>query len=141
MTTPLSHRSQIALQLKTLLSHFLNFRVMNNLRNSVRLLGKLGNNPEITEFDNGKKKARMSMATTEIYRNAQGEKVSDTQWHHLVAWGPAAVLAEKLLQRGSDLAVEGRLVHRNFEDKEGKTRYVTEVVVHSFMMIGRKAEA
>ncbi len=114
---------------------------MNNLKNSVRLLGRLGNNPEITEFDNGKKKARMSMATTEIYRNAQGEKVSDTQWHHLVAWGPAAVLAEKLLQRGSDLAVEGRLVHRNFEDKEGKTRYVTEVVVSSFMMIGRKAEA
>ncbi len=111
---------------------------MKNLRNSIHLIGRLGFDPEVKELSNGKKMARMRLATSEDYRDAAGKKVSNTQWHQLVAWGPKAKFAEDFLKKGKEIAVEGRLNHRSFEDTEGNTRYVTEIVVNNFIMLGAK---
>ena len=88
--------------------------------------------------ENGKKLARFSIATDEVYQNATGEKVTETQWHTLVAWGKIADVAEKYLEKGSEVAVEGKLVHRNYLDKEGNKKYVTEVQVNELLLLGGK---
>ena len=111
---------------------------MNNLRNKVQLIGNLGNNPEIVNLDSGKKIAKFSIATNESYKNAQGETIKDTQWHNLVAWGKTADIIEKYLQKGNEVAIEGKLVNRNFDDKDGNKRYVTEVLVNELLMLGGK---
>jgi single-strand DNA-binding protein len=111
---------------------------MNTLRNKVQLIGNLGNNPEIRSFEDGNKLARLSLATREIYKNNKGEKVTETYWHNLVAWGKTAELADRLLKKGSEVAVEGKLVTRNYEDKQGVKRYVTEVVVSEFVLLDKK---
>jgi single-strand DNA-binding protein len=96
------------------------FKVMYALKNKVQLIGNLGNAPEVKTFDSGKKMARFSVATSESYRNAKGEKVTETQWHNLVAWGKVADIAEKFLTKGKEVAIEGKLINRSYEDKEGK---------------------
>jgi len=106
---------------------------MNTLRNSVRLVGNLGMDPEIRAFDNNRKMARLSIAVNESYKNDKGEKVTDTQWHSLVMWGAQAKLAEDYLKKGDEVAVEGRLSSRSYTDKDGNKRYVTEVVVNEFL--------
>ncbi len=111
---------------------------MNNLRNKVQLIGNLGADPEVKEISNGKKMAKFTMATNEAYRNSSGERIQETQWHNLVAWGPRAVFAEKFLGKGKEVALEGKLVHRNYEDKNGVKRYVTEIQVSDFLMLGKK---
>jgi single-strand DNA-binding protein len=111
---------------------------MNTLKNSVRLVGNLGMDPEVKSFDNNKKLAKIAMATNEIYKNDKGEKVTDTQWHNLVLWGAQAKLAEDLLRKGDEIAVEGKLASRSYVDKDGNKRYVTEVVVNEFLKIGLK---
>ena len=111
---------------------------MNNLRNKVQLIGNLGNNPEIVNLDSGKKLAKFSIATNESYKNAQGEIIKDTQWHNVVAWGKTADIIEKYLQKGNEVAVEGKLVNRNYDDKDGNKRYITEVVVNELLMLGNK---
>jgi single-strand DNA-binding protein len=111
---------------------------MNNLRNKVSLIGNLGADPEVKVFDSGKKKVRLSLATRDNYKNANGEKVEDTQWHNLIAWGKTAEIAEKYLQKGSELAVEGRLTYRSYEDKNGEKKYSTEIIVSEFAMLGKK---
>ncbi len=113
---------------------------MNTLKNSVRLTGFLGNNPEMKTFSNNRNLARVSIATNERFRNNQGEWVTDTQWHNLVFWGKQAVFAEKSLTKGSEIAVEGKLINRQYVDKEGTTRYVTEVNVHEVLQLNRKPE-
>jgi len=113
---------------------------MYALRNKVQLIGNLGNTPEVKNTENGKKLARFSVATNESYRNAKGEKVTDTQWHSLVAWGKVAEIAEKYLNKGSEVAVEGKLIHRNYTDKEGNKKYVSEVQVNELLLLGSKAE-
>lgn len=113
---------------------------MNNLRNSVRLIGNLGMNPEVKEIGNNKKLARFSIATTESYKNEDGEKVSETQWHNLIAWGSQAKIAEKYLKKGNEIAIEGKLTSRNYTDKDGVKRYVTEIVVNEILMIGAKKD-
>lgn len=110
---------------------------MNNLRNSVRLIGHLGGAPEVKTIDNGNKMARVSIATNETYTDKKGEKQQETTWHNLVAWGKTAELAEQLLNKGSEVAVEGRLSSRSYE-KEGEKKYITEVVVNDFMVLGKK---
>jgi len=92
---------------------------MKTLRNSVQLIGNLGMDPEVKETTNGKKLAKLSLATTETYRNKQGEKVSETQWHNLVIWGGLADIAQNFLKKGKQIAVEGKLTNRNYDDKEG----------------------
>ena len=113
---------------------------MNTLVNRVQLIGRLGNDPEIKEFENDRVMAKISLATNEYYRNASGEKVTDTNWHNLVAWGKVANIASKYLKKGSEIAIEGRLVNRDYEDKEGNKRYITEVVVNEILMLDKKPE-
>ncbi len=109
---------------------------MKNLRNTVTLIGRLGANPEVKNLDDSKSVARLSIATDDSYKNAKGEKISSTQWHTVVAWNRQAKFAEKYLQKGSNVAIEGKLVHRNYETKDGEKRYITEVVANEFLMLG-----
>lgn len=111
---------------------------MNNLRNKVSLIGNLGTNPEVKVFDSGKKKVRLSLATSDKYQNGNGEKVEQTEWHNLIAWGKLADIAEKYLQKGSELAVEGKLTYKSYEDKNGEKKYFTEILVNEFIMLGKK---
>jgi single-strand DNA-binding protein len=111
---------------------------MYALKNKVQLIGNLGNNPEIKTLDGGKKLARFSVATNEVYRNTKGEKVTETQWHNLVAWGKVAEIAEKFLTKGSEIAIEGKLMNRTYNDKDGVKKYFTEVQVNELLMLGDK---
>ncbi len=106
---------------------------MNTLRNSVRLVGNLGMDPEIRALENDRKMARVSIAINESYKNDKGERITDTQWHNLVLWGQQAKFAEEYLKKGDEIAVEGKLSSRSYTDKEGNKRYVTEVVVNEFL--------
>ena len=110
---------------------------MNALRNKVQLIGNLGQDPEIVNLDNGGKLAKFSVATNEIYKNSKGEKVTDTQWHNVVAWGKTAEIVENYLAKGNEVAVEGKLIHRSYENKEGEKRYITEVVCNELLMLGK----
>lgn len=111
---------------------------MYALKNKVQLIGNLGANPEVKTMESGKKLAKFSMATSESYRNAQGEKITETQWHQIVAWGKVAEIAEKYLAKGSEVAVEGKLVSRSYTDKEGVKKYITEVQINELLMLGEK---
>lgn len=111
---------------------------MTNLRNSVRLIGHLGQNPEIKTTVNGKKVANFSLATNETYTNAEGKKVSEAMWHLIVAWGKQAEFSEKYLEKGKEVAIEGKLSVRDYVDKNGNKKYVTEIVVNDILMIGAK---
>jgi single-strand DNA-binding protein len=112
---------------------------MYALKNKVQLIGNLGAAPEIKTTEGGKKLARFSMATNEVYRNAKGEKITETQWHNLVAWGKVADIAEKYLVKGSEVAIEGKLMNRTYNDKDGNKKYITEVQVNEVLMLGEKA--
>ena len=96
---------------------------MNNLRNKVQLIGHLGNDPEIKELDGGKTVAKFSMATSEMYKNKSGEKVTETQWHNIVAWNGTAKIVEKLFKKGNEVAIEGKLTTRSWDDKDGNKKY------------------
>ncbi|MBW6534620.1 MAG: single-stranded DNA-binding protein [Mariniphaga sp.] len=111
---------------------------MNALRNSVRLIGHLGENPKVRKLESGKKVANFSIATNEIYRDSNGEKQSETTWHRLVAWEKQAEIAENYLKKGSEIAVEGKLTNRSYDDKNGEKHYITEVVVNSLLMLDKK---
>jgi single-strand DNA-binding protein len=111
---------------------------MNTIRNKVQLIGNLGKAPEVREFDKGKKMARFSVATNESYKNAQGEWETQTTWHNLVAWGNQASLCERKLNKGSEVAIEGKLVSRSYTDKEGNKKYVTEVQVNEILVLSRE---
>jgi len=108
---------------------------MNNLRNRVNLIGNLGMNPEVKELESGKKFARLSIATSESYTNSKGEQVKNTEWHNLVAWGPKATFAEKYLKKGTEVAIEGKLTYRSYDDPKGNKKYITEVVVNEVLML------
>ncbi len=111
---------------------------MYALRNRVQLIGNLGMNPEVKKTETGKKLVRFSVATNESYKNATGEKVTETQWHNLVAWGKVADIAEKFLLKGSEVVIEGKLINRNYTDKEGTKKYITEVQVNEMLLLGSK---
>ena len=111
---------------------------MNNLRNKVSLIGNLGTDPEVKVFDSGKKKVRISLATSDNYRNSNGEKVEQTQWHNLILWGKVADVAEKYLQKGSELSVQGKITYRSYDDKNGEKKYITEIIVNELIMLGKK---
>jgi single-strand DNA-binding protein len=115
---------------------------MKNMRNSVRLVGNVGIDPRITTYESGKKKASMVMATNERYKNGQGEWVTDTQWHQVVAWGREAAIIEKFVEKGKEVSIEGKLVHRSYTDKDGSVKNVTEIVVNDllFMQAARRSD-
>ena len=110
---------------------------MNTLRNKVQLIGNLGNDPEIINLESGKTLAKFSIATNESYKNAKGEKVTDTQWHNIVAWGKTAQIVEKFVGKGKEVAIEGKLTTRAWEDKEGIKRYTTEVVCNELLLLSK----
>jgi single-strand DNA-binding protein len=111
---------------------------MNAIRNKVQLIGHLGQAPEIKTIGDGKKLANLSIATSETYKNAKGEKVNDTQWHHVVVWGKLADIAEKYLVKGIEVAIEGKLVNKNYTDKQGVKRYVTEIQANELLILTKK---
>jgi len=114
---------------------------MKTLRNKVQLIGNLGSDPEVKELTDGKTVAKISLATSDTYKKASGEKVTETQWHNIVAWGKTAEIAGKYLKKGNRVAIEGRLVNRSYDDKKGIKRYVTEIVVNDLLMLGDKKAA
>lgn len=109
---------------------------MNTLRNKVQLIGRLGQNPEIVNLEGGKKLAKISIATNESYKNQKGEKVENTQWHNVIAWGNTATVIEKYMTKGQEVAIEGKLNNKKFDDKNGVTRYVTEIIANEVQMFG-----
>lgn len=110
---------------------------MNSLKNKVQLIGHLGNDPEIITLENGSKLAKFSIATNESYKNAEGEKVTDTQWHNIVAWGKIAEIVENYLAKGKEVMIEGKLMSRSYETKDGEKRYITEIKCNELLMLGK----
>ncbi len=110
---------------------------MSSLKNKVQLVGHVGQDPEIKTFEGEKKLANFTLATNEVYKNDKGEKVEETQWHRLVAWGKTAETIEKYVTKGKEIAVEGKLNHRSYDDKNGEKKYITEVVIGELMLLGK----
>ncbi|CAI8227730.1 MAG: Single-stranded DNA-binding protein [Formosa sp. Hel1_33_131] len=110
---------------------------MNTLRNKVQLIGNLGNDPEIITLESGKKLAKFSLATNENYKDANGDKQTKTDWHNVVAWNNTADIIEKYVTKGKEIAIEGRLANRSWDDKDGNKRYSTEVVVNELLMFSK----
>jgi len=110
--------------------------VMNNLRNRVMLIGNLGQDPEIKTLESGKKVAHFTIATNDAFKNTEGQKVEETTWHNIVAWNGLAERAARYLRKGKEVAIDGRLVYKSYEDKKGVTKYVTEIVLNEMLFLG-----
>jgi single-strand DNA-binding protein len=109
---------------------------MNALRNKVQLIGHLGSKIELKTLESGKIVGNVSIATNESYKNQKGEKISETTWHRLVIWGKNAELIEKYTDKGSEIAIEGKISNRDYSDKDGVKRYISEIVVNEFLLMG-----
>ena len=110
---------------------------MNALRNKVQLIGFVGQEPEIKTLEGGKKLANITIATNEVYYKENGDKVENTEWHRITAWGKTADIIEEYVIKGKEVAIEGKLTHRSYDDKDGNKRYVTEVVANEILLIGK----
>jgi single-strand DNA-binding protein len=108
---------------------------MNSLKNRVTLIGNLGQDPETKTTETGKKVTHFTLATKDGYKNADGQKVSETTWHNIVAWNGLADIAGKFLKKGKEVAVEGRIVYRSYEDKKGVTKNITEIVLNDLILL------
>lgn len=113
--------------------------LMKTLRNSVQLIGNIGNDINFMTLENGGSLAKFRMATNEYYKNAKGEKVKETQWHNIVSWGKTAEYINENLKKGNEVMVHGKLKYSSYDDKEGVTRYSSDVVVNEFIKITREA--
>ena len=114
---------------------------MNTLKNKVNLIGRLGAKPVPQTFESGAKKVRLSIATNERFKNKKGEWEDNTQWHNVIAWGTMCDRVEKILDKGSEVVIEGRIVNRSYETKEGEKRYSTEIELNEFVLLnGKKQE-
>ena len=111
---------------------------MSTLRNRVQLIGRVGNDPEVKSFDGGKKLATVSIATSDSYKNEKGERVEQTEWHRVVAWGKTAEIIEQFVTKGREIAVDGKLTHRSYDVKDGVKRFMTEIVVNEIQLVGNK---
>lgn len=109
---------------------------MNALRNKVQLIGHMGSKIELKTLESGKILGKVSLATNEVYRNQKGEKITDTTWHNLVIWGKNAEILDKYTDKGSEIAIEGKISNRDYTDKEGIKRYITEIVVNEILLMG-----
>ncbi len=108
--------------------------------NKVILVGNLGKDPELRSFDGGNMVANFSLATSESYRDKNGNRVDHTEWHNVAMWGKLADIAGKLLKKGSKIYLEGKIKNRSWEDKEGNKRYITEIVADNFTLLDRKSD-
>ena len=113
---------------------------MKSLRNSVQLIGRLGKDPEARTFDSGTQKVSFTLATSDSFKNQKGEKIEETQWHNIVIWGKPAETANKYLKKGTEVVIEGRLVHRSYETSAGEKKYITEINVNDFVLVGNKQQ-
>ena len=111
---------------------------MSNFRNHVQLIGNVGEDPKITLLDGDRKVANFPMATNEYYTNAKGEKVQNTDWHQVVAWGKTADILEKYTAKGSEIGVQGKIKTRSYTTEDGNQRYVTEIVADEVLLLGSK---
>lgn len=111
---------------------------MNAVKNKVQLIGNLGQDPDIKTIGEDKKVAHISVATNENYQNAKGEKVTETQWHNVVAWGKLADIVEKYLVKGTEVVIEGKLINRNYTDKQGVKKYITEIQANEILILTKK---
>jgi single-strand DNA-binding protein len=109
---------------------------MNSLKNKVILVGRLGQNPETKTIENGKKVTHFTLATDDSYKNSEGQKISEATWHNIVAWNGLADVAGRFLKKGKQVAVEGRISYRSYEDKNGATRNITEIVLNDLVLLG-----
>ncbi|MBL7887180.1 MAG: single-stranded DNA-binding protein [Flavobacterium sp.] len=107
------------------------------MRNKVQLIGHVGQDPEVKTLEGGRKVATITLATNENYTNAKGEKVEQTEWHRATAWGKTAEIIEKYVTKGKEIAIEGKLTHRSYDDKNGEKRYVTDIVINELLLIGK----
>ena len=112
---------------------------MNALRNKVQLIGNLGQTPEIVSFENGNKLAKISLATNEVYKNKEGKKMESVNWHNAIAWGKQADIIEKYVSKGQEIAIEGKLVTRSYENDKGEKRSKTEGQISEILLLGKKA--
>jgi single-strand DNA-binding protein len=108
--------------------------------NKVILLGNLGKDPEVRHLENDRAVANFSLATSETYTNKQGERITNTEWHNIVLWGGLAKLAESYLKKGNQIYLEGKITNRSYEDKEGVTKYITEIVGKEMTFVGGKKD-
>jgi len=108
--------------------------------NKVILVGNVGKDPETRYLDENTAVCKFSFATSEVYRNKEGEKITQTEWHNIVLWRGLAQVAEKYVKKGSQLFIEGRIRSRSYDDKDGNKRYITEIVGDNMQMLGRKSD-
>ena len=109
---------------------------MNALRNNVKLIGRLGQDPEVKTLDKGNKFAKFSLATSDSFTAKDGSKQEQTQWHNIVVWGNLAGICEKYLKKGKEIAIDGHLTYRNWEDKNGTRHNMSEIVVTELLFVG-----
>lgn len=114
---------------------------MSTIKNHVVLIGNLGNDPEITNFESGSRLAKFSMATNETYKKESGEKTTQTEWHSIVVWGNLVFIVEKYLKKGSEVCVRGKITYRSYQDKEGITKNITEIKADEVLMVGGKQQS
>ncbi|MDI9336838.1 MAG: single-stranded DNA-binding protein [Alphaproteobacteria bacterium] len=110
----------------------------NTIKNKIQLMGNLGKDPDLKSIGTDKKVATFSLATNETYYNSQGEKITETIWHNIVAWGKLAEISEKYLSKGSEILLEGRLINRTYADKNGNKKFTSEVQISELVMIGKR---
>ena len=108
------------------------------MKNRVQLIGHVGQEPEIKNLEGGRKLANINIATNEVYYRENGDKVEQTQWHRVTAWGKTAEIIERYVTKGKEVAIEGKLTSRSYETKEGEKKYITEVVCNELLMLGGK---
>ena len=105
--------------------------------NKVILVGNVGKDPEVKYLEGGVAVAKLTLATSETYKNRDGQKVEQTEWHRVSAWGKTVDIIEKLVTKGSHIAIEGKLTHRSYDDKDGNKRYITEVVANELVLLNK----
>jgi len=117
---------------------YVSFNCLNAMKNRVQLIGHVGQDPEVKTVGNNRKLANLTLATNDHYYNDAGEKVEQTEWHRLTAWGKTAEIIEKYVSKGKEIGIQGKLTHRSYEDKDGSKKYVTDVVVDELLLLGSK---
>ena len=117
--------------------NYLTIKFLNAMRNKVQLIGHVGQEPEIKNLEGDKKLATITLATNDHYTNQKGERVEQTEWHRITAWGKTAEIIEKYVTKGKEIAIEGKLTHRSYDDKNGDKKYVTEIVANEILLLGK----
>ena len=114
-----------------------NIKYLYAMKNSVQLIGHVSQEPEIKNLEGGKKVATISIATNEVSYRENGDKVEQTQWHRVSAWGKTADIIEQYVTKGKEIAIEGKLTHRSYDDKDGNKKFITEVVANEVLLLGK----